>query len=247
MHLFELNFYIEWLNFHFHLTTLISFQISSFTVIFISNISPKIHTLLKMDSQPKQIYINGSDHVAGRLASHVAKNLLEGHNVTVLHCENIVYAMPITRARKIYKSYLRKRCVVNPRKGPYHYVEPSKYFERMVKRMTPHKKKRGSDALKRLSCFNSLPDEFIDKQIVVCPKALRKYCQDPIRKHCTFGELLREFGYKHYDIVMKNNVKVEGILKKKQKRMEQEKLRILKLKEKDDFKKEVEAILAKIE
>lgn len=155
------------------------------------------------------IYINGSDHIAGRLASKIAKTLLEGKQVVVFFSENIRYAFPIERARKIYESYLHKRCVVNPRKGPYHYVEPSKYFRRMVKRMLKHKTKKGENALKRLTVYESIPREHFNTNLNVCPIAIMKIKANPKRKSVSFGELLKDFGWKHYKAAVENNARYE--------------------------------------
>lgn len=195
----------------------------------------------------KKIFINATNHIAGRLASKIAKHLLEGHSVTVFFAESITYAFPIERAKKIYESYLHKRCVVNPNKGPYHYVEPSKYFMRMVKRMLKHKTKKGADALKRLTVHESIPREFYAEELQVVPCALRKIKSDPKMKFCYFGELLRDFGWKHFNAV-KEDVKKYQEFKAVRNEEEKENLgEISKVRNEDWFGKKVAEMMKSYE
>merc|ERR1712211_231698 len=41
-----------------------------------------------------------------------------------------------------YQDFLRKRCNVNPARGPFHFRAPSKIFWRTVRGMVPHKTPR---------------------------------------------------------------------------------------------------------
>ncbi|RZF44429.1 hypothetical protein LSTR_LSTR017247, partial [Laodelphax striatellus] len=60
-------------------------------------------------------------------------------------------------AKLKYLSFLRKRCNVNPARGPFHYRAPSKIFFRTVRGMIPHKTDRGKKALKRLKAYEGIP------------------------------------------------------------------------------------------
>lgn len=145
----------------------------------------------------KRVVIDGTGHIAGRLGSIVAKKLLEGYQVTILCAESIVLTGPIHRSKGKYEDFLNKGCVYNPRKGPYHYHEPSKYFTRILKRMLPHKKHRGAIALGNLTVYEGIPNgfEFVTKS--VCPQALAEYKSNPIRKSTTLGLLLENYGWKY--------------------------------------------------
>lgn len=191
--------------------------------------------------------INATNHIAGRAASKIAKHLLQGDEVVVLFAENIRYAFPLERAKKIYEQYLRKRCVVNPRKGPYHYVEPSKYFTRMVKRMLPHKKKRGANALARLTVHESCPEELFDTPKSVIPEAMCEYKSNPIRKSVTFGELLKDFGWKHSETAKEINKKYEEEKEKRENEQNEKNEKITAFLKTKDFKNEMEKRFALIE
>merc|ERR1719150_2110071 len=88
-------------------------------------------------SQP--IVIDGRGHLLGRLASLVAKTLLQGQRVVVVRCEGINISGNFYRNKLKYLSYLKKRCNVNPGRGPFHFRAPSKQFWRVIRGMLPHK------------------------------------------------------------------------------------------------------------
>lgn len=195
----------------------------------------------------REVVLDGTGHIAGRLGSHVAKMLLEGYSIIVLCAEAIVLTGPIHRSKLRYKSYLRKRCLVNPSKGPYHYKEPSKFFIRLVKRMVPHKKKRGAEALKRLTVFEGIPEGFENTTRSICPKALLKYKANPIRKSATYGELLSTFGWKYRNITEALKKKVLQKENEKKEKEDEKNKELLKMKMSDSFVKEVDEALARIE
>jgi large subunit ribosomal protein L13Ae len=56
-----------------------------------------------------------------------------------------------------YKEFLRKRVSHNPRKGKYHYKQPSRIFWRVVRGMMPHMTVRGQAALDRLKVYEGVP------------------------------------------------------------------------------------------
>merc|ERR1711963_473685 len=72
-----------------------------------------------------------------------------------------------------FLAYLKKRCNVNPARGPFHFRAPSKQFWRVVKGMLPHKTARGKEALGRLKVFEGIPAPYDKKKRMVVPSALR--------------------------------------------------------------------------
>ena len=81
-----------------------------------------------------------------------------------------------------YLSFLRKKCNVNPSRGPYHYRAPSKIFWRTVRGMLPHKTKRGDKALDNLRVVEGIPPPYDKKKRMVVPSALRIVRLNPRRK-----------------------------------------------------------------
>lgn len=81
-----------------------------------------------------------------------------------------------------YLKYLKLRCNVNPRKGPYHFRAPSRIFFHTVRGMVPHKTKRGMEALNRLKVFEGIPPPYNKQKRMVVPAALRVLRLKPGRK-----------------------------------------------------------------
>ena len=89
--------------------------------------------------------------------------------------------------------FLRKRCNVNPARGPFHHRAPSKIFKRSVRGMLPYKTWRGRTALKRVRAFEGVPPRYQKVKKQVCPHALRAICLAPGRKVCTPGMIILTF------------------------------------------------------
>lgn len=98
-------------------------------------------------------------------------------------------------------AFLRKRCNVNPKRGPYHHRAPSKIFLRVVRGMVPHKLKRGDDALGRLRCHEGVPPPYDKMKRFIAPPALRVLKLKPGRDFCTVGRLAHEVGWKYASVV----------------------------------------------
>merc|ERR1712079_813434 len=99
---------------------------------------------------PKPVVIDGRGHLMGRLASIVAKNILNGNKVVIVRCEGINLSGNFYRNKLKVLKFLRLRCNVKPARGPFHFRAPSKMFWRTVRGMVPHKTERGKEAMKRL-------------------------------------------------------------------------------------------------
>lgn len=189
----------------------------------------------------KEIVIDGTGHVAGILASKIAKSLLEGKKVAVIRAENIVFLGPLSDRIQAYKEYKNKRCVVNPSRGAFHYKEPSMYFKtKLVRGMIARKTKRGGKALANFKCFEGIPREYENVERSVVPKALVKAVADPNMATCTLGELLSRFGWLYSDLAASTS---EAALRREEenrllKKSEEEK--IAKLVSDASFKTEVQ-------
>ena len=109
----------------------------------------------------------------GRLASIVAKNILNGNKVVVVRCEAINMSGNFYRNKLKYLKFLKLRCNVKPTRGPFHFRAPSKIFWRTVRGMIAHKTERGKAALKRLQAFEGVPPPYDKKKKMVIPSALK--------------------------------------------------------------------------
>ncbi|XP_046450001.1 60S ribosomal protein L13a-like [Daphnia pulex] len=149
----------------------------------------------------KPIIIDAREHLMGRLATIVAKAALNGHKVRVLRAEQMEISGTFFRNKLKFLSFLRKRCNVNPARGPFHHRAPSKIFKRAVRGMLPYKTFRGREALKRVRAFEGVPPRYMRVKKQIAPNALRVICLSPGRKYCRLGRLSHEVGWKYQDIV----------------------------------------------
>ncbi|KAJ3076464.1 60S ribosomal protein L16B [Podochytrium sp. JEL0797] len=149
----------------------------------------------------KEIVIDGKGHLIGRLTSIVAKHLLNGQKVTVVRCEDLNVSGSFYRNKLKYLAYLRKRMVVNPARGPFHFRAPSRIFYRTIRGMMPHKTARGAAALERLKVFEGVPPPYDKVKRVVVPAALRVLRLKPGRKYCTVKRISSEMGWKYEGVV----------------------------------------------
>ena len=137
----------------------------------------------------KEVIIDGRGHLVGRLASKVAKELLNGQKVVVVRCELLQKSGSLFRNKLNFQEFLIKAKNTNPRKGPFHYKSPSRMFWRAVRGMIPHKTARGAAALGRLKCFEGIPFPYDQKKRMVVPEALKILRMQPHRKFTVLGDL----------------------------------------------------------
>lgn len=149
----------------------------------------------------KLVVIDGKAHLLGRLSSIVAKELMLGQHVVVVRCEEINISGSLYRNKLKYASFRKKKMNSNPKQGPLHYRAPSKQFWRTVRGMVPHKTARGAAALGRLKTFEGIPHPYDRKKRMVVPAALKVLRLKPERRFCRLGDLAKEVGWKHNDLV----------------------------------------------
>lgn len=147
------------------------------------------------------IVIDGKGHLLGRLASTVAKQLLNGQKIVVVRCEQLNISGEFFRSKLKYHAYLRKATRFNKTHGPFHFRAPSRIFYKAVRGMIAHKTPRGQAALERLKVFEGVPPPYDTTKRMVVPQALRVLRLKPGRKYCTVARLSHEVGWKYKDVV----------------------------------------------
>lgn len=149
------------------------------------------------------VIVDGKGHLIGRLASVVAKELLNGQKLVIVRCEQLEISGTRHRNRKNFQSYLQKRTNTNPGRGPFHHRAPRMMFFKTVRGMIPHKTKRGQEALRRLKAFEGIPPEYSKKKRMVVPDALRITHLRPSSKYTNIGVLAGEMGWKYGSLIRK--------------------------------------------
>jgi len=141
---------------------------------------------------PQIIIVDGTNHIAGRLCSHVAKLLKDGKRVSIVNSENIM----LSGSRKMiideYRKYLEISSITNPKFGPFHPRRPDTMITKMVRGMLPKNKPSGETALKRLRVYLGVPNELRSKKTTQFEDAkIRK----PSPYYMTVGDLGRMVGW----------------------------------------------------
>ena len=150
---------------------------------------------------PLTTVIDARGHLLGRLASIVAKQLLEGKHIVVVRAEAINISGSLFRNKVKWLRFLNKRLSTNPKKGPFHQRSPANMAFRVVRGMVPHKTRRGEIALGRLKIFEGIPGPYDRMKRMVIPEALKAVRLKPGRNFCVLGDLATHAGWKHYQLI----------------------------------------------
>ena len=133
--------------------------------------------------------IDAKNCVMGRLASSVAKSLLNGEQVHIINAERGVIS---GTKEMIFGEYIEKRNLNHPRKGPYYPSMPHLMLKRAVRGMIPYQKPRGREAFKRLRVDIGEPKEIEEKDIETIDHAKMKNTS----KYITLSEVSKVLGAK---------------------------------------------------
>jgi large subunit ribosomal protein L13Ae len=146
----------------------------------------------------KVVVIDGKDHILGRMAAVVAKQLLNGQRVVIVRAERVVLTGQIERHLRQWQQYMNKASNCNPGKGgPWHFKSPSKIIWRTIRGMLPHKTARGAAALGRLKVFEGCPHPYSVQKKVVITNSLRAVMLDSFRKFTYLGDFSSRVGWNH--------------------------------------------------
>ncbi len=106
----------------------------------------------------KEIIIDATNGVLGRIASYAAKHSLLGNKIIIVNCDQAVVS---GRKASIIEEYklIRQRGGSSLR-GPFFPKDPQRIMKRTVRGMLSYTQQRGTDALKRVMCYNQVPKEF---------------------------------------------------------------------------------------
>ncbi len=109
----------------------------------------------------KEKIINAEGAILGRISSLAAKQALLGKEVVVVNCNKAIIT---GRKEAAIKNYLeKKRKGGSSQRGPNIHSAPEKILKRTIRGMLPYKKGKGADALKRVRCYNEVPEKYKEK------------------------------------------------------------------------------------
>lgn len=140
------------------------------------------------------VIVNAEGLIVGRMASKVAKKLLNGEKVIILNAEKAVFSGKRKSRVAEAKEFLE---VGAPERGPFHYRRPDRMVRKTVRGMLPFKQPKGKIAYKRLKVFMGVPLEFNDQKMITLEEASAAKLSG--RPHFTVGELAKEVGWSKGD------------------------------------------------
>jgi large subunit ribosomal protein L13 len=101
--------------------------------------------------------IDAKGLIAGRLASNIAKNVINGETVVVINASNAVIVGTEKSILPKYKQRVDAAVKSNPHYGPKYDRIPSKMLRRMVRGMLPNKSRTREKLLKQIKVYNDTP------------------------------------------------------------------------------------------
>ncbi|UCF45162.1 MAG: 50S ribosomal protein L13 [Candidatus Bathyarchaeota archaeon] len=133
--------------------------------------------------------VNADGLILGRMASKVAKRLLNGEKVIIVNAEKAVLSGKKKSKVAEAKEFLE---VGAPRKGPFHYRRPDRILRKTVRGMLPFKQPKGKIAYKKLKVFIGVPEDLKDQQMETLKEAQVSKLKGP---YFTLAELAKEIGW----------------------------------------------------
>jgi len=135
------------------------------------------------------VIINADGLITGRMASIIAKRLLNGEEIIIVNAEKAVVSGKMRSKIMEAREFLE---VGYPEKGPFHYRRPDRIVRRTVRGMLPYKQPKGKQAYKRLKAYIGIPDELKDQKMETITEARAKKLTS---SYFTIGEFAKEIGW----------------------------------------------------
>jgi len=134
--------------------------------------------------------IDAQGLILGRMASIVAKRLLEGERIEIVNAEGAVISGKRLQVIKERKEFLR---VGGRGRGPTHWRKPNTIVRRTIRGMLPYRKPRGREAFRRLRVHIGVPEELEAVEKETLPEA---HVDRLGGRYVTVGEVAKNIGWK---------------------------------------------------
>lgn len=145
------------------------------------------------NKKPQTIVVDATNHIAGRMCSHVSKLLLQGNKVAIVNAEKAMLSGNRYMTIREAKEYLEINSVTNPIHGPFHPRRPDTIITKMVRGMVPKQKTHGIEAFQRLRVYIGVPEEIksAKMQSFEDSKITR-----PEANYISMGDVAKQIGWK---------------------------------------------------
>ncbi|MCD6325691.1 50S ribosomal protein L13 [Candidatus Bathyarchaeota archaeon] len=142
------------------------------------------------NKEPRETVIDAEGLILGRMASQVAKRLLNGEKIIIVNAEKAIISGKRLSILREKQEFLQ---VGHFRKGPLHPRRPDRIVKKAIRGMLPRKKPRGKDALKRLKVYIGVPKDYEGVEKEKISEADGRDLRGPYIK---VSELARNIGWK---------------------------------------------------
>ena len=133
--------------------------------------------------------INAEGLILGRMASKIAKKLLNGEEIIVVNAEKSFLSGKKKSKVAEAKQFLE---VGAPKRGPFHYRRPDRILRKTVRGMLPIRQPKGKTAYKKLKVFMSIPEDLNEHKMESFTEAQAVKIKGP---KFTLAELAKEIGW----------------------------------------------------
>jgi len=135
------------------------------------------------------LVINADRLILGRMATTVAKRLLQGEEIAVVNAEKAVISGRKGNKVTEAKEFLG---VGGVNRGPYHYRRPDRIVRKTIKGMLPFKQPKGKEAYRRLRVFIGVPEDLksVKMETVAFADSKKLKCS-----YFSVGQFSKEIGW----------------------------------------------------
>lgn len=133
--------------------------------------------------------IDADGLIMGRMASIVAKRLLNGERITVVNAEKVIISGNRASIVRAQKKFLE---VGGTLRGPIHWRKPDRMLRKTIRGMLPTEKPKGKEAFKLLKVYIGVPSELSTTE----KETLREIQSSRLRgRFVTLGEVAKTIGW----------------------------------------------------
>ena len=147
----------------------------------------------KKSEAPTKYFVDASGQIIGRMCSKVAKLLLTGNSVVIVHADKALFSGHRSNVMGAFFERLKIASVVHPKHGPFHPRTPAGIMTRMVRGMIPRTKPSGVSALRRLRVYTDVPKGMEKIAFINFDDAK---ATKPLAYYVPLGEVAERIGWK---------------------------------------------------
>jgi large subunit ribosomal protein L13 len=137
------------------------------------------------------VVIDAKNLILGRMASNVAKRLLNGEEINIINAEKAIISGIRDTTFKRYEKYAARG---SREFGPRFPRRPEQIVARTIRGMIPHTKMTGRDAYNRLRVYIGVPPELAKEQVTTIENA--SITRLSTSNYTVLGDLSKRLGSK---------------------------------------------------